>query len=178
MYQSYDTTTLFIEGLGAMAGKVVAILNMKGGVGKTTVSAHVMRVFYHQLSKKVLLLDLDPQFNLTQCLMRRAEYDKVKRSTPVRRCRNTSKDEDPYGLPSTHVHGTAITAAPAVGEMATLAQREATCNDCVKLQRDIAEYLTDVFAAWYADRWHDFPDEIKAQLTVRLPGKLLSEFCS
>jgi chromosome partitioning protein len=61
-----------------MGAEVVAVLNMKGGVGKTTISAHVMRVFYHQLAKKVLLLDLDPQFNLTQCLMTRVEYDKVK----------------------------------------------------------------------------------------------------
>ena len=27
---------------------VVAVLNMKGGVGKTTISAHVMRVLYHR----------------------------------------------------------------------------------------------------------------------------------
>lgn len=59
-------------------GQVISVLNMKGGVGKTTVSAHVMRVLYHQLVKKVLLLDLDPQFNLTQCLMNRTQYDQIK----------------------------------------------------------------------------------------------------
>jgi chromosome partitioning protein len=51
---------------------------MKGGVGKTTISAHVMRVLYHQRTKKTLLIDLDPQFNLTQCLITKAEYDKLK----------------------------------------------------------------------------------------------------
>ncbi len=61
-----------------MAGEVISVLNMKGGVGKTTVSAHVMRVLYHQMKKKILLLDLDPQFNLTQCLMTRSQYDKIK----------------------------------------------------------------------------------------------------
>jgi chromosome partitioning protein len=61
-----------------MAGEVVSVLNMKGGVGKTTISAHVMRVLYHLLEKKVLLIDLDPQFNLTQCLMTRAQYDLLK----------------------------------------------------------------------------------------------------
>jgi chromosome partitioning protein len=60
------------------SGKVISVLNMKGGVGKTTISAHVMRVLYHQRAKKTLLLDLDPQFNLTQCLMKKSEYDQCK----------------------------------------------------------------------------------------------------
>jgi chromosome partitioning protein len=58
-----------------MPGQVVAVLNMKGGVGKTTISAHLMRVLYHNFAKRVLLVDLDPQFNLTQCLVSRADYD-------------------------------------------------------------------------------------------------------
>ena len=41
-------------------GIVVSVLNMKGGVGKTTISAHVMRVLYHRHRLKTLLLDLDP----------------------------------------------------------------------------------------------------------------------
>ena len=55
---------------------VVAVLNMKGGVGKTTISAHVMRVLYRRHSIKTLLVDLDPQFNLSQALITRANYDK------------------------------------------------------------------------------------------------------
>ena len=57
---------------------VVAILNMKGGVGKTTISAHVMRVLYHRHRIKTLLVDLDPQFNLSQALVSRANYDEHK----------------------------------------------------------------------------------------------------
>jgi chromosome partitioning protein len=63
----------------APTGIVISVLNMKGGVGKTTISAHVMRVLYHMRSKKVLLVDLDPQFNLSQCLLTRANYDKLKK---------------------------------------------------------------------------------------------------
>lgn len=59
--------------------KVIAVLNMKGGVGKTTISAHVMRVLYHQQKNKTLLIDLDPQFNLSQCLLSRKEYDELKK---------------------------------------------------------------------------------------------------
>ncbi|MNX37508.1 Sporulation initiation inhibitor protein Soj [compost metagenome] len=51
---------------------------MKGGVGKTTISAHVMREFYLRKLKKVLLLDLDPQFNLTQTVMKESNYDPLK----------------------------------------------------------------------------------------------------
>jgi chromosome partitioning protein len=59
-------------------GKVLAVLNMKGGVGKTTISAHVIRVLYHRRKLKTLLIDLDPQFNLTQCLMARSTYERIK----------------------------------------------------------------------------------------------------
>ena len=61
-----------------MPGKVVSVLNMKGGVGKTTVTAHVMYYMYSDLRKKVLLVDLDPQFNLTQTFLGRTEYSAVK----------------------------------------------------------------------------------------------------
>ena len=57
---------------------VVSVLNMKGGVGKTTISAHVMRVLYHRHRKKTLLVDLDPQFNLTQALLSRKAYGKLR----------------------------------------------------------------------------------------------------
>ncbi len=61
-------------------GVVVSVINLKGGVGKTTVSAHVMRLLYRTLRKKVLLIDLDPQFNLTQTLLTRKEYEKHRTS--------------------------------------------------------------------------------------------------
>jgi chromosome partitioning protein len=59
-------------------GKVVAVLNMKGGVGKTTVSAHLMHQFFWHRDLAVLLIDLDPQFNLTQTLVRPDVYEAAK----------------------------------------------------------------------------------------------------
>lgn len=70
-----------------MAGKppkktpVVAVLNMKGGVGKTTISAHVMGgVLSQNLRKGVTLIDFDPQFNLTQALVTGDAYAQLKAS--------------------------------------------------------------------------------------------------
>jgi chromosome partitioning protein len=62
------------------AAPVVAVLNMKGGVGKTTISAHVMRVLYRNHSKRTLLIDFDPQFNLTQTVIPQVQYEKYKQA--------------------------------------------------------------------------------------------------
>lgn len=59
---------------------VMPIINMKGGVGKTTISAHLLRVLYLELQKNVLVIDLDPQFNLTQTIFSEKKYERLKSS--------------------------------------------------------------------------------------------------
>ena len=63
---------------GTKLGPVIASLNLKGGVGKTTVSAHVFRVVWSKFGIPTLLIDFDPQFNLSQTLFDRDEYDEVR----------------------------------------------------------------------------------------------------
>jgi chromosome partitioning protein len=47
---------------------------MKGGVGKTTLAVNVADALNRRHEKRVLLVDLDPQFNATQCLYSGEEY--------------------------------------------------------------------------------------------------------
>ena len=47
----------------------ISVINMKGGVGKTTVAALLARYASIFLGRKVLAVDLDPQANLSQALM-------------------------------------------------------------------------------------------------------------
>jgi len=42
---------------------VVSLINMKGGVGKTTVAFNLAWYAAYKENKKVLLIDLDPQSN-------------------------------------------------------------------------------------------------------------------
>ena len=48
----------------------VSVINMKGGVGKTTIAALLGRYASTVLNLKVLAIDLDPQANLSQAFMR------------------------------------------------------------------------------------------------------------
>jgi chromosome partitioning protein len=49
---------------------VLAMYSPKGGVGKTTLSAHLASYFFKRTDKDTLLIDLDPQANLSTLLVR------------------------------------------------------------------------------------------------------------
>ncbi len=49
--------------------KIISVVNMKGGVGKTTLAVNIADFLTKRHSKRVLLVDVDPQFNATQCLI-------------------------------------------------------------------------------------------------------------
>lgn len=54
--------------------KVVSLINMKGGVAKTTLAINMADCLASRHQKRVLLIDVDPQFNATQCLIAPDDY--------------------------------------------------------------------------------------------------------
>lgn len=54
--------------------KVISLINMKGGVAKTTLSVNIADYLNRRSKKSVLVIDVDPQFNATQCLMSPSDY--------------------------------------------------------------------------------------------------------
>ena len=61
-------------------GKVISIINMKGGVGKTTLSIGIAD-YLSDIGKKVLIIDADPQFNATQALLDTYKVTNYKEDT-------------------------------------------------------------------------------------------------
>ena len=53
--------------------KIISVFNNKGGVGKSTLCFHLACAL-NEMGKKVLLLDLDPQCNLTICGMKEENH--------------------------------------------------------------------------------------------------------
>ena len=98
-------------------GKIIAVVNQKGGVGKTT-SAVNLTAALTEVGKKVLLCDFDPQANATSGLgidkrkLRNSVYDVVVNGVPV----TDVIQKTPFG----HVLPAAADLAGAAVELITM----------------------------------------------------------
>jgi chromosome partitioning protein len=54
--------------------RTISLVNMKGGVAKTTLAVNLADALNRREDGRVLLVDLDPQFNATQCLFSGPDY--------------------------------------------------------------------------------------------------------
>ncbi len=86
---------------------VVALVNMKGGVGKSTLTANFGWYCAYHENLRVLMVDLDPQFNLSQYVLGNDRYEEH-----LEKGRPTVVDvfeQNALGIPVSS-HKTAITA--------------------------------------------------------------------
>ncbi|MBQ2893466.1 MAG: ParA family protein [Oscillospiraceae bacterium] len=80
-------------------GKIIAVVNQKGGVGKTTTAVNLTAAL-HDLGLKVLLCDFDPQANATSGLgidkrkIKRDVYDVIIDDVPVQEAAISTKFGD------------------------------------------------------------------------------------
>lgn len=79
---------------------VAALMNMKGGVGKSTLTANLGWYAAYMRNMRVLLVDLDPQFNLSQYILGIRGFEKLldDKSPTIEAIFRDTKSELPTSL--------------------------------------------------------------------------------
>jgi len=121
-------------------GKIIAVSNQKGGVGKTTTSLNLAACL-GVLEKKVLLIDLDPQANATSGIG--IDLKKIKKSS-YHLLEHTEKANNiiiKSNTPNLDVIPSNIDLVAIELELVNHPSREFMLRDALKKVKDLYEYI-------------------------------------
>jgi hypothetical protein len=77
---------------------------------------------------------------------------------------------DPYRLLSAHIHGQSTLVIPKFKRLKDLVYSEARCEEAIRLQREVSEYISDIFVAYFGDKWASLPGEAIKDARTRIPS--------
>jgi len=116
-------------------GTVISLLNHKGGVGKTTSVINIGAGLV-QLGKRALLIDLDPQANLTLSM------GIPRQPSTIYEAIRGESDLEPYEVkPGLHVVGSTLNLSGAEMELINEAGRELILRELLDPVRDTYDFI-------------------------------------
>ncbi|HZG72357.1 MAG TPA: AAA family ATPase [Chondromyces sp.] len=121
-------------------GKVIAVANQKGGVGKTTTSVNLGACLAY-IGKKVLLVDIDPQGNATSGIgvekgdVEYCIYDVLVEDIEMNEVMQSTEIENLYAIPAT------ISLAGAEIELVPTISREVRLKRAIEMVRDEFDFV-------------------------------------
>jgi chromosome partitioning protein len=121
-------------------GKIIAIANQKGGVGKTTTSIN-LAASLTRMGDKVLIVDIDPQGNATTGIginrgdIKKSVYDVLVEQADAKECIIKTEFRDLDMLPST------MDLAGAEVQLVGVSQREYRLANAIRQYKNDYDYI-------------------------------------
>ncbi len=121
-------------------GKVIAVVNQKGGVGKTTTAVNLCACL-GTLGRKILLIDIDPQSNSTSGLglnpseITRSIYDVLIDDYDIKSCKQKTM------IDSLHIIPSSVQLSGAEVELVSMMAREVKLKNAINSIKEDYDYV-------------------------------------
>ncbi|MBA7682369.1 hypothetical protein ES703_90719 [subsurface metagenome] len=103
-------------------------------------------------------------------------YPEFKRRFALLADRKKRKEKEPYHLLSAHIHSQSVYTVPRLSSLETMVEDITICRECVMLQYEVSEYISDVLLSCSIYEWHDLPTDVTKNVKTRLAPHELKKF--
>lgn len=142
----------------AAAAKIISFINLKGGVGKTTLALTVGELLSYNYSGpfKVLMVDMDSQNNLSYALISEDELERLWR-----------EGKSTYHLFRQPLRGEAVEIKRAISvEWGNITRRDDTCLHVVVSSPDLAQFDEELLGM--LEQGKTYPSDLRLMLKQAL----------